>query len=62
MAVAAKYKDVGYRAEITRLHKNLEADIYYVDYGKTERVPLSNIRSLKPEFSKFSVEVLLKCN
>ncbi|KAK2748942.1 hypothetical protein FQN57_007225 [Myotisia sp. PD_48] len=52
--VAAQFSEDNewYRAKIRRNDRNAqEADVVYVDYGNSERVPWSRLRALSPQFS-----------
>jgi hypothetical protein len=59
MPIATHYPADGrwYRAEIVDLHSNLECDVNFVDFGNTERLPLSYLKYLKTDYLKFSVDV-----
>ena len=65
MPCAAFYKDNSKlncgkweRAEIlNKIDKSLSVEILYVDYGHVEVTHLFSLRNLKPEFTKFSVDV-----
>ena len=57
----ARYEDGGwYRAQVTGVQGE-SIDVFYIDYGDTATVPLSSIRSLKPEFSSLPAQAVKCC-
>ena len=57
----ARYEDGGwYRAQVTGVQGE-SIDVFYIDYGDSATLPLSSIRSLKPEFSSLPAQAV-KCS
>ena len=57
----ARYEDGGwYRAQVTGVQGE-SIDVFYIDYGDSATLPLSSIRSLKPEFSSLPAQAI-KCS
>ena len=57
----AQYEDGGwYRAQVTGVQGE-SIDVFYIDYGDSATLPLSSIRSLKPEFSSLAAQAV-KCS
>ena len=57
----ARYEDGGwYRAQVTQVQGNSIA-VFYIDYGDTATIPLSSIRSLKPQFSSLPAQAVNCC-
>ena len=57
----ARYEDGGwYRAQVTGVQGE-SIDVFYIDYGDTATIPLSSIRSLKPEFSLLPAQAVKCC-
>ncbi|KAL9980435.1 hypothetical protein ACROYT_G009026 [Oculina patagonica] len=57
----AHYEDGGwYRAKVTAV-QGQSVDVFYIDYGDTATLPLSSIRSLKPEFSSLPAQAVKCC-
>ena len=57
----ARYEDGGwYRAQATGVQGE-SIDVFYIDYGDSATLPLSSIRSLKPEFSSLPAQAV-KCS
>jgi hypothetical protein len=46
-----------YRAEIVNVIDKMSVEILYVDNGNIEKTQLFNLRHIKPEYMKFSVDV-----
>jgi len=54
----ARYEDGGwYRAQVTGVQGEI-IDVLYIDYGDSASLPLSSIRSLKPEFSSLPAQAV----
>ena len=57
----AKYEDGGwYRGQVTQLQGE-SVEVFYIDYGNTATLPLSSIRTLKPEFSTLPAQAVKCC-
>ena len=57
----ARYEDGGwYRAQVTGVQGE-SIDVFYIDYGDSATLPLSSIRSLKPDFSSLPTQAV-KCS
>ena len=57
----AQYEDGGwYRAQVTQVQGEM-IDVFYIDYGDTATLPLSSIRSLRPDFSSLPAQAM-KCH
>ncbi|XP_072898030.1 RING finger protein 17 [Hemitrygon akajei] len=58
-ACAALFDDGGwYRCQINGLPGPREVDVIYVDYGNTERIPVTKIRKLKQNFLTLPIQAL----
>ena len=56
-----QYEDGGwYRAQVTQVEGE-SISVFYIDYGDTATLPLSSIRTLKPEFSTLPAQAV-QCN
>ena len=57
----AQYEDGGwYRAQVTQVQGE-SIDVFYIDYGDSATLPLSSIRSLRPNFSLLPAQAI-KCH
>lgn len=49
--------DGWYRAKVTAVHGN-SVEVFYVDYGNSEVLPVSRIKTLKPDFANLPLQAI----